>query len=295
MRLVATLFLAAGIAAAQPAQKSVQPAQKTFDTPDEAAKALIDAAAQDDVSALNAIFGPGGRSILSSGDTAQDKSERDEFARIARQKYQLEPDAMNRDRMILSIGDEDWPFPAPIVKVNGKWKFDTAMGATMMHARRIGANELDTIEICTGFASAEKQYAEQHGGAQYALRMVSSPGKDDGLYSAAHALVPLAFASAAVDGVSNSKPKRYHGYYFKVLTSQGADAPGGAHSYMVKAALLGGFALVAWPAEFGVTGIHSFIVNQDGVVYQSNLGRPANSLIAPVPRYDPGPSWQPVN
>jgi len=289
MRLMTTiLILSVSFAAAQVAQK-------TFDTPEDAAKALIDAAANDDTAALTAIFGPKGATILTSGNAAQDKSERDEFVRIARHKYELQGDSMNRDRMILSIGDEDWPFPAPIVKVNGKWSFDTAMGATMMRARRVGRNELDAIEICAGYVAAQMQYAEQHGGAQYTQRMLSSIGKDDGLYSEAHALVPREFAEAVLDGLSNSKPKRYHGFYFKVLTAQGPDAPGGPHNYLVKDALLGGFALVAWPAEYGVTGVHTFLVNQDGVVYQRDLGRPTSPLTAPVNRYNPSQAWKPVN
>ncbi|HUI76720.1 MAG TPA: DUF2950 family protein [Bryobacteraceae bacterium] len=274
---------------------AAQAQQKTFDSPDDAAKALIAAAADNNTAALNAIFGPKGASILTSGDAAQDKAEREEFVSIARQKYQLEPDSMNRDRVILSIGEDDWPFPVPIVKTNGKWSFDTAMGSTMMQARRIGADELDAIEVCTGYATAEVEYAQQHGGAQYAQRMVSLAGKDDGLYSAAHPLVPREFAESAADGISNLRPKRYHGYYFKVLTGQGPDAPGGRHNYLVKDSLMGGFALVAWPADYGVTGIHTFIVNQDGVVYESNLGHPANALAAPVERFNPDPSWKPLN
>jgi hypothetical protein len=169
------------------------------------------------------------------------------------------------------------------------------MGSTMIRARRIGGNELDAIEICAGYASAQSQYAVEHRGMQYALRLLSSSGKDDGLYSDAHALVPHAFAEAAVDGVSNTKPKRYHGYYFKVLTAQGPAAPGGQHNYLVKDSLMGGFALVAWPAEYGVTGMHTFLVNQDGLVYQRDLGRPANPVAAPIARYNPDPSWKPVN
>jgi len=293
--ITAMLLLGAGMAAAQTQQAAPAPRQKTFDTPEQAAKALIEAAAANDTATLSAIFGPKGATILTSGNAAQDKSEREEFARIAQHKYQIEPDSMNRDRKILAIGDEDWPFPAPLVRVNGKWSFDSAMGGTMMRARRIGANELDAIEICAGYAEAEKQYAEQHGGVQYAQRMLSAPGKDDGLYSDAHPLVPRQFAEAVMDGVSNAKPKRYHGYYFKVLTAQGPDAPGGRHNYLVKDSLLGGFALVAWPAEYGVSGVHAFLVNQDGVVYQRDLGRPANALVAPVARFDPDPSWKPVN
>ena len=304
---ISLFILGAAMAAAQTPKKTPEakntlaparaPAaeQRTFDTAEAAAKALIDAAAANDTAALNTMFGAKGAAILTSGNPAQDKSEREEFARIAQHKYQIEPDTMNRDRKILAIGDEDWPFPAPIVKVNGKWVFDSSMGATMMRARRIGSNELDAIEICAGFAEAETQYADQHGGTQYAQRMLSEPGKDDGLYSDAHPLVPHAFAEAAQDAVSNPKPKRYHGYYFKLLTSQGPDAPGGRHNYLVKDALLGGFALVAWPAEYGVSGVHAFMVNQDGVVYQADLGRPASPQLAPVARFNPDQYWKPVN
>ena len=288
MRLALCLITFAAMVAAQ-----TQP--KTFDTPGAAAEALIEAASANDTAALNAIFGPKGAAILTSGDAAQDQAERQEFVTIARRKYQLERDSMNPDRMILSIGDEDWPFPVPIIKANGKWHFDTAMGTTMMHARRIGADELDVIEICTGYATAEKEYAEQHAGAGYARRLVSTPGKDDGLYSEAHPRVPTRFAESVEDGIANTKPKRYHGYYFKVLTAQGADAPGGRHNYLVKNELLGGFALVAWPAEFGVTGIHTFLVNQDGVVYEGRPTRPANPLQAPVAQFNPGPDWKPVD
>jgi hypothetical protein len=288
MKLLVTM---AALAAALAAQ--TQP--KTFDTPDAAAKALIAAASTNDTAGLNAIFGPKGASILTSGDAAQDQAEREEFVTIAQRKYQLERDSMNPDRMILSIGDEDWPFPVPIVKANGKWHFDTAMGATMVRARRIGADELDAIEICTGYATAEKEYAEQHAGAGYARRMMSTPGKDDGLYSEAHPRVPTRFAQSVEDGVTNAKPKRYHGYYFKVLTAQGPNAPDGPHNYLVKNVLLGGFALVAWPAEYGVTGIHTFLVNQDGVVYEGRPNRPANPLQAPVAQFNPGPDWKAVD
>jgi len=288
MRKISTLLIfSAGLALAQTPQ--------AFDTPDAAAKALIDATANNDTAALKAIFGPKGATILTCGNAEQDKAEREEFARIARRKYQIERDAMNNDRMILAVGDEDWPFPAPIVKVNGKWQFDSALGTTMMHARRIGANELDAIEIAAGFASAEMQYAADHGGMQYARRVLSTRGKDDGLFSEKHPLVPHQFAEAAADGVSNATPKRYHGYYFELLTAQGPAAPGGQHNYLVKDSLMGGFALVAWPAEYGVTGMHTFVVNQEGVVYQRDLGRPANPSAPPVTAYNPDQSWMPVN
>lgn len=273
---------------------------QTFDSPEAAAQALMDAAAKDDTAKLAAIFGPQGKAILTSGDTAQDKTERAEFARIAHDKYELQRDSMNSDRMILSIGSEDWPFPVPIVKVNGKWSFDASMGALVLRARRIGANELDVIEICTGFVAAQQEYAHRdpakNAPFQYARHIRSSAGQHDGLYSNAEPqpLVPKEFGEAAVEGQAAAL-KPYHGYYFKVLTGQGPNAPGGQHNYLVKDSLIGGFGLVAWPARYGVSGIHTFIVNQDGVVHEKDMGPPANNSASPVTRYDPDKSWKPVN
>ena len=271
-------------------------AQKTFDTPQAAANALIAAASDNSTAELDAIFGPQGKTILTSGNPAQDKSEREEFATIARDKHQLERDSMDRNRMILSIGNEDWPFPVPIVKKDNAWIFDTSMGALAMRARRIGAGELDTIEICAGYAGAQVAYAHRRDAndnsvPQYAKRILSTPGHHDGLYwDGPDALVPKGFAEA-----STQHPTPYHGYYFRILTAQGPNAPGGAHNYLVKDILMGGFGLVAWPAQYGVTGIHTFIVNLDGIVYEKDLGPPANRLAPSVTRYDPDKTWTPVN
>ena len=253
-------------------------AQKTFDTPEAAAEALIHAAADNDAAALTAIFGPQGSTIMTGGSPGQDKAERDEFASIAKNKHRLQRDSMNLDRMILCIGNEDWPFPVPIVRQNGQWHFDTAMGREAMQARRIGADELDVIEICAGYVGAQMQYAQQHKMQEYAPKL-------DALGN----LVPAGLIEA-----SSANPKPYHGYYFRILSEQGANASGGAHNYVVKNTMLGGFALVAWPADYGVTGVHTFIVNQDGMIYEKNLGRPANKLAPPVTRYDPDRSWRPV-
>jgi len=271
-------------------------AQRTFDTPEAAADALIAAAADNNTAGLDAIFGPQGKTVLTSGKPDQDKSERQEFANIAHNKHQLERDSMNRNRMILSIGSEDWPFPVPIVKKDNGWIFDTSMGALAMRARRIGEGELDAIEICAGYVGAQEAYApardtHEESGLQYAKRVASTTGKHDGLYwDGPGALVPKGFAEA-----STQHPKPYHGYYFRILTAQGANAPGGAHNYLVKDMLMGGFGLVAWPAQYGVTGIHTFIVNMDGVVYEKDLGSPANAMVPPVTRYDPDKTWKPVN
>lgn len=271
--------------------------QKTFDTPQAAADALIAAAADNDTAGLDALFGPQAKSILSSGNAAQDKSEREEFASIARNKHELQRDSMTSNRMILSIGTEDWPFPVPIVKKDNGWIFDTSMGELAMQARRIGADELDAIEICAGYVGAQESYGhhrEETGKSstlQYAKRIMSTPGHHDGLYwDGEGSLVPKGFAEASTD-----HPKPYHGYYFRILTAQGADAPGGAHNYVAKDVMIGGFALVAWPAEYGVSGIHTFIVGMEGVVYEKDLGQPANNLVPKVTRYNPDRTWSPVN
>jgi hypothetical protein len=266
-------------------------APKTFDSAEAAAQALIDATEKDDVTALAAIFGPGGKAVLTSGDAEQDKKERAEFARLARDKHQLEPDALNSAVMILGVGSEDWPFPVPIVQSKDKWYFDASQGAVEMRARRVGANELDTIEICASYVQAQMEFAaevrDKHGMLEYAQRIANAKGQPDTL------MVPKAFADAAVETAKGTaaKPKPYHGYYFRVLQAQGPNAEGGRHNYMVKDSMIGGFGLVAWPARYGVTGVHTFIVNQDGIIYEKDLGTPATSLSTTVVSYDPDKSW----
>ena len=266
-------------------------APKTFDSAEAAAQALIDATEKDDVAALSAIFGPGGKAVLTCGDTEQDKKERAEFARLARDKHQLEPDPLNSAIMILAIGSQDWPFPLPIARSKDKWYFDASQGAVEMRARRVGTNELDTIEICAGYVQAQLEYASQvrdkHGMLEYAQRIASVRGQPDTLD------VPQAFADAAVERGKGAavKPKPYHGYYFRILQAQGPNAQGGRHNYMVKDSMIGGFGLVAWPAHYGVTGVHTFIVNHDGVIYEKDMGSPSTSLSTTVTSYDPDRSW----
>lgn len=277
---------------AQPAA----PSQSAFHSPQAAAQALIDAASKNDTAQLSVLFGPNARQILSSGDPAKDKAEREEFSQLAARKHELQPSTLNPNVMILTIGAEDWPFPVPILRSNGKWRFDTTQGRVEMRARRIGANELDAIEICAGYVDAQQAYStkarDEHEMLEYAQQIKSSPGKRDGLYwQGSDSLVPEGFAEAESRAGSASKPKPYHGYYFRVLKSQGPDAPGGQHNYLSKDSMIGGFALVAWPAEYGVTGIHTFIVNQDGIVYESDLGAGAPT----VTRYNPDQSWMSVH
>ena len=274
-------------------------APKTFDSADAAAQALIDATEKDDVAALSALFGARGKAVLTSGDAAQDKKERAEFARLARDKHQLEPDPLNSAVTILAIGSEDWPFPIPIAHSQDKWYFDASQGAVEMRARRFGANELDTIEICAGYVAAQLEYAarirDKHGMLEYAQRISGAQGQLDSLYwgGSAAPLVPKAFADAAVETGSGAagKAKPYHGYYFRVLRAQGPNAEGGRHNYMAKDSMIGGFGLVAWPAHYGISGVHTFIVNQNGVIYEKDLGNPATSLSTTVASYDPDKSW----
>jgi hypothetical protein len=274
-------------------------AQQRFDTADAAAQALIEAAEQNDSGRLAAIFGPQGSAILTSGNAAQDRSEQSEFSRLARAKHQLVPSKRNPNRVILSIGDEDWPFPVPIVRSNSKWAFDASETKVEMQARRIGTNELDAIEICAGYVDAQRKYAsedrDKDGLLEYAPHMRSTPGAQDGLYveGAGDPFVPRGLAEATWEGQKRAA-KPYHGYFFRILDAQGPHASGGEHSYRAKDKLLGGFGLVAWPAAYGVTGIYTYIVNQDGEIYQKDIAPSPGQGSAPITEYDPDPSWTPV-
>ena len=275
-------------------------AQEQFDSAEGAAQAVINAVEDHDAAKLTAIFGPLAKGILTSGDSTQDREEQDEFARLARDKHRLEISPMNPNRAVLAIGEEDWPFPVPILRINGKWRFDPSETHAEMRARRVGTHELDAIEICRGYVEAQMKYASedrnQEGTLHYAARLMSTPGRQDGLYweGAFEPLIPEGLARAAWDGVRKGEAKPYHGYYFRVLEGQGSNAPGGAHNFVVKGKLIGGFGLVAWPADYGVTGIHTFIVNQDGVVYQKDIAPVAGKPPLPITRFDPDQSWAPV-
>lgn len=276
--------------------------QQTFATPREAAQATIDAAERNDTASLLKLFGGSGKDIVESGDSTDDKASRAEFARLARQKVQVNQDPSNPDRATLSIGPQDWPFPVPLVRRNGKWYFDSAAGRTEILAHRVGENEVNAVEVCRGYVEAQMEYAARDrngdGVLQYAQRIVSTPGKQDGLYTegAAESLVPKAFANAALADAAQGGRKldRYHGYYFAILKAQGPDAPAGALSYVVKGKMIGGFALVAWPAEYGVSGVKTFIVNHRGVVYEKDLGPNTAASARQMTRFNPDKSWKPV-
>jgi hypothetical protein len=264
-------------------------AQQRFDSPETAAKAIINAANDHDSAEIMRVLGPNAREILSSGNPGQDHAEQDEFVREASGKHRIEISSLDKNRAILSIGDEDWPFPVPLVRKDGKWSFDASEAPVEMHARKIGANELDAIEICRGYADAQHSYA---GGdhSEDGMRAFAAHLKVLGEQS----LIPEGLAQAEWEGAVKGQAKPYHGYFFRVLDRQGPNAHGGEHQYVVKQKLIGGFGLVAWPAEYGVTGIHTFIVNQDGMVYEKDIA-PVPARAIQVSSFDPDHSWQEVD
>jgi hypothetical protein len=273
--------------------------QQTFSTAQEAAQAMVNAAEHNDTAALLKLFGPAGKDIVESGDPDQDKAHRAEFARLAHEKLQINPDPGASNAMTMVVGDQEWPFPVPLVQKNGKWSFDSAQGRMEVLARRIGRNEMTAMEICRGYVEAQFDYAEhdydKDGILEYAQKIVSTPGKQDGLYWEGVTIVPKAFAAAAESTAeAGGKMQPYHGYYFRVLKAQGPDAPGGAFSYIVKGEMIGGFGLVAWPAEYGVSGIRTYVVNHHGIVYGKDLGPNTASLAKQMSRFNPDKSWKPV-
>ena len=278
-----------------------QAGARTFASPQEAAQALIDAAGHNDSAAMLRIFGPEGKDIVESGDPAEDKNGRAEFAKMAREKMQVEPDPGNPGRATLVVGPQDWPFPVPIVRQGGQWHFDSPAGRLEILARRIGRNEMTAIDVCRGYVEAQMEYAaadrESAGILQYAQKIISTPGKKDGLYweGEAQNLVPKSFADAsAAMFAEGKKPVPYHGYYFHILKAQGPDAEGGALDYVVKGKMIGGFALVAFPAEYGVSGVKTFIVNHRGVVYEKDLGAGTVTTARQITRFNPDKGWQAI-
>jgi hypothetical protein len=273
----------------------------TFSTPEEAIHALIRASDQNDTNEILKIFGPDGKDIAESGDPARDKADREEFARLGNERLEIIHDPKNPDRVTFSIGNEDWPFPVPLIRQSGKWEFDSAKGKLEILAHRIGENELDTVDTCRAFVEAELKYAEsardESRTLQYAQRALSSEGKQDGLYSsdAAKSLVPLSFAKAVAGEDGSTPAGPYHGYYFRILMSQGPESPGGAIQYVVDGKMIGGFALIAWPAEHGVTGIQTFIVNHQGLVYSKDLGPDTSQLATRITTFNPDRSWRVVD
>ena len=297
--VLATSMYAAAQAKPKTAE-SASPQQRTFATAQQAAEALVQAIGADDVAALNEMFGPDGKDIVSTGDDTQDKNARSMFAKLAAEKKHVDTDPHHANRAVLSVGAEDWPFPVPLVKQGAKWHFDAKAGHDEIVARRIGGNELDAINICRGYVEAQKEYAsEKHDGSeinQYAEKIISSPGKQDGLYwqnadGSPGGPIGEAIAKVLEEGYkSQSEP--YHGYHFKILKGQGPAAPLGELDYKVGDVMIGGFALVAWPADYRVSGVQTFIVGADGIVYQKDLGPDTAKVASEMERYNPDKTWQ---
>jgi hypothetical protein len=275
-----------------------QTSTRSFATPQEAAQALIDAAEHNDTAAMLKLFGPEGKDIVESGDAAEDKSARAEFVRLAHEKLTIEIEPSNRNRATIVVGNQNWPLPVPLIAKNGQWRFDPGEGRVSILARRIGRNELTAIDVCRAYVEAQLEYATRDrlstGVLEYAQTIRSTPGKKDGLYweGEPDTLVPKAFADAAATFAAGTKPVPYQGYHFRILKAQGPDAPGGAADYVVKGKMIGGFALVAFPEEYGVSGVKTFIVNHDGIVYQKDLGPMTGTIARQMTRFNPDKTWK---
>jgi hypothetical protein len=275
---------------------------RAFATPREAADALVAAAGADDTKALLALFGPDGKPLVSSGDAVQDRNDRALFATLAKEKLEVVVDPKDPKRATIVAGPDAWPFPAPLVEKDGTWFFAAKNGVRELVDRRIGSNELDAIEICRGYVEAQKEYAEEdrngNGVLEYAQKVISTKGQRDGLvwWNADGSIggpVSDVIAKAISDGYKD-RTKPFHGYYFRVLKKQGPHARLGTLDYVIGGKMIGGFALVAWPASYRVSGVKTFIVNHDGVVYEKDLGQDTAKIASGITRFDPGEGWAPV-
>jgi hypothetical protein len=285
----------------QDAQATPQPGQKQFDTPKQAADALIQVATNLDVAAAKEILGPDGEDLVNSEDPVMDKKRAEEFASKAKEKMSVETGKKSPNEAILIVGNDNFPLPIPIVKQNGKWFFDTKVGREEILNRRVGANELNAIEICRGFVEAQHEYAmDKHDGSkvnQYAQNILSDPGKHNGLAwqnsdGTWGGPVGEEVAKALQEGYKVDRGTPYHGYFFKVLKGQGPAAPGGEIDFMVGGAMIGGFGLAAAPAEYRVTGVMTFIVGPDGVVYEKDLGADTLKTFQSMEKYNPDDTWK---
>jgi len=275
--------------------------QEVFGSPEEAMKTLVETVKAGDTKGMMAVLGPEGEDIIDSGDKVQDKDAQDRFVKAYHEKVDFVKE--KEDRVSIIIGNDNWPFPIPIVKKGEGWMFDTKAGREEVLNRRIGRNELNAIQVCLGYVEAQQEYAstdrEQDGIIQYAQKVLSDPYRRNGLYwEAGEGELPSPLgpfiAQAARKGYTKKgdKPIPYHGYYFKILTRQGPNAPGGAYSYVINGHMVAGFALVAWPAEYAVSGVMTFIVNQNGTVYQKDLGPKTEAIVKAMTLYNPDRTWR---
>jgi hypothetical protein len=275
---------------------------ETFDTPEQAADAMLQAADNFDVPALTKILGAKQTDVVLTGDTVQDKQLAKSFAARAQEQKSIHIDPKHANRAVLLVGNQSWPFPVPIVKHGAKWSFDGPAGREELLNRRIGGNELDAIAVCRGFVEAQYEYAlqprEGYQVHEYAQRIISTPGKQDGLAwkhpdGSWGGPVGANVAHAIEEGYT-TKSEPYHGYFFKVLKKQGPVAPHGAMNYVVKGVMIGGFALAAAPADYGRSGVMTFMVNQSGVVYEKDLGSATLQAFREMQSFNPDKSWTPI-
>jgi hypothetical protein len=300
---IAAIFSRAAKQSVQNASTRPQPAPKAFATPKQASEAFIQATETFDVPALKEILGPDGEDLVSSEDSVRDKNIAAAFAAKAHEKNEITVDPKNSKRATLYVGNDDWPLPIPLVKKDGKWSFDTKAGREEILFRRIGANELDVIQICRGYVEAQNDYAiEKHDNAevnQYAQKIVSTPGKHDGLAwqnpdGSWGGPVGEGIAKALAQGYTD-RSQPYHGYYFKILKGQGPAARLGQMDFMVNGAMIGGFALAAAPADYRVTGVKTFLVSYEGIVYQKDLGPDTLKIFKDMELYNPDKTWDRTN
>jgi hypothetical protein len=303
--LAAFIVIAAGCyqdvfgAAAQPVK------QKSFKSPEEAVQAFVEVLKSYDEKALSSIFDPDAKKVLFSGDPSADRAERERFVKAYEEKNRLEREG--EGKVVLYVGQEDWPFPIPIVKGKDGWSFDVKAGKDEILNRRIGRNELNTIQTCLAYVDAQREYAlkdrDNNKLLEYAQKIISDKGKKNGLYwetQEGEEPSPLGslFARAVTEGYSprksGAKPQPYHGYYYNILKAQGKNAPDGEYDYVVKGKMIGGFALVAYPAQYGNSGVMTFLVNHEGVVYQKDLGKETQKLAAAIKKFDPDKTWKKV-
>ena len=294
------MFSSVVVATLMASHAAAQAAQNTFATPQAAAEALVKATESFDVPSLLQILGPDSRDLVVSNDPVVDKTRVGDFARLAREKQKVNVNPKNPNRAELVVGNSEWPLPIPLVKRNGRWSYDTNSGRREILLRRIGENEFDAIRICRGFVEAEHEYAlEKHDGSElneYAQRIISTPGKHNGLAwqnadGSWGGPVGEAIAKALAQGYDPGL-QPYHGYYFKVLKGQGSAALMGQMNFVVNGAMIGGFALAAAPAQYRVTGIKTFIVSHEGIVYEKDLGPETLSALKRMDVYNPDKTWQ---
>lgn len=300
MKISIWVLLLVVLAWSTSAQTMIATKAKAFPTAEEAANALVDAAEKYDETELLQILGPDSYDIIHTGEPARDREVAKQFAEQARVKMNV-AQPKNSRRAFLNIGDDEWPFPVPIVKGPAGWSFDTKAGRMEILYRRVGSNELNAIQICRGYVEAQHEYAlikKTAGVNQYAQRIISTPGQQDGLAwqnpdGSWDGPIGEKVAQAIAKGYS-SRTEPFHGYFFKVLKGQGPAAPLGELDFVVKGVMIGGFALIAFPAQYRVSGVQTFMVSHDGVVYQKDLGPKTVDIAGAIDRFNPDKTWTPV-